>query len=553
MQNFYYLCFQNTNKMIRKTLISSAVLCFSIHFSIAQLTEKERFDISKNLDIFNSIYKELCLYYVDSIAFEDIIRENIDFMLRRIDPYTEYIPEEDMPNFLLQTTGEYGGIGAIITSDSNNVFVSEPYEGLPAALSGLQAGDILIEIDGENLTGKTSSFASERLKGQPNTAVKIKFQRRGEKKPREIEITRRRIEIDPVTYFGVLPENTGYIYLSSFTTHSARSVGMALDSLKKQNIKSLIIDVRDNGGGVVEDCLEMLNLFVPKGKVLLSMRSKAPQPNRIYRAGRDAVDTEIPLAVLVNRQSASASEIFAGALQDLDRAVIVGTRTYGKGLVQSSRPLPYNGQLKLTTAKYYIPSGRCIQAIDYSNRNDDGSASQVPDSLTSVFYTEGGREVRDGGGITPDITVEHKKLPTMLYYLDGRNIFFDFVVEWRQKHPKIASPEIFSVDENIWQSFTDFVKARNFSYDRQSEKALAGLKEIMDFEGYLATASNEIKALEAKLHPNLDRDLSLQRDLISDFLSREIMRQYYYAKGEIIYSLKNDDDVRKAIEVLQKN
>jgi carboxyl-terminal processing protease len=538
--------------MIRKSQTFILLLAFSVNFASAQLTEKARFDISKNLDIFNSVFKELCLSYVDSIAPEKIIRENIDFMLRRLDPYTEYIPEEEMPDFLMQTTGEYGGVGAVITSDSNNVFISEPYEGLPAALAGLQAGDILLEINGESLIRKTSSFASARLKGQPNTAVKIKFQRKGEKKPREIEIIRQQIEINPITYFGVLPDNIGYIYLSSFTTHSAQSVRLALDSLKRQGIKALIFDLRDNGGGVVEDCLEILNFFIPKGKTLLTMKSKAPQPDRVFRTGRDAVDEKLPLAVLVSRQSASASEIFAGALQDLDRGIVVGSRTYGKGLVQAPRPLPYNGQLKLTTAKYYIPSGRCIQAIDYSHRNDDGSASSIPDSLTSVFKTAEGREVRDGGGITPDIQVEHKPIPTMLYYLEGRNIFFDFVVEWRQNHRHIASPETFSLDEETWNAFTAFVKKKNFTYDRQSEKAIATLKEIMDFEGYYATASEEFKALENKLQPNLDRDLALHREMISDYLSREILRQYYYAKGEIIYSLRNDEDLEKAVEEIKK-
>lgn len=536
---------------MRKLLLLGLILSFSCGLVRAQLSEKDRFDMAKNLDIYNSLFKELSMYYVDSIAVEKIIKENISFMLRRLDPYTEYISEEEMPEFLLQTTGEYGGIGAMITSDTSKVFISEPYEGMPATLAGLQAGDVLLEINGESVVGKTSAFASERLKGQPNTKVKIKFQRPGENKIREVTINRTRIEIDPVTYYGVLPGKIGYIYLSGFTTHSAQSLRSALEDLKtNQDIKSLIIDVRDNGGGVVEDCLEILNYFIPKGELLLTMKGKVRQLDRIYRATQAAIDPEIPLAILVSRQSASASEILAGTLQDLDRAVIVGTRTYGKGLVQSPRQLPYSGQLKLTTAKYYIPSGRCIQAIDYSHRNEDGSVSYIPDSLTSAFQTSKGRPVRDGGGIMSDIVVDKKKIPTMLYYMDAGNIFFNFVVQWRQKHPNIASPENFTLSEEDYREFMTFVKSKSFNYDRQSEKALNNLKEIMEFEGYLDAASDEFKALEDKLKPDLDRDLNLYKEQISDFLTREIMKQYYLAKGEIIYSLREDEDVKKAVEIL---
>jgi len=512
----------------------------------AQMTEQERFDVSKNLEIFNYLFKELNLYFVDSVAPEKTMRKTVDFMLNSLDPYTEYIPEEDLSDFMLQTTGEYGGIGSIISSDSINVFISEPYEGMPAALAGLLPGDVLLEINGESVVRKKTSYASERLKGQPNTVVEVLFRRPGENEPRKVSITRKRIEIDPVTYYGVLSDNVGYIYLAGFTTHSAASFRQAFDNLKKQGIRSLIIDLRDNGGGVVDDCLEMLNMFVPKGEILLTMKGKAPSQDRVYKAVRQPVDTLIPLAVLVNHQSASASEIFAGALQDLDRGVVVGSRTYGKGLVQSSRSLPFNGQLKLTTAKYYIPSGRCIQAIDYSHRNDDGSVQSIPDSLTSVFKTRKGREVRDGGGITPDIAVEQERMPTILYYLEGRNVFFNFVVEWRQRHPVVASPEKFELTDSIYTAFADYVKKINFQYDRQSEKALSALKEIMQFEGYLETAPAEFAALESKLRPDLDRDLALFRDTIADCLAHEIMRQYYFAKGEIIYSLRTDKEVKRA-------
>ncbi|MDR1372605.1 MAG: S41 family peptidase [Dysgonamonadaceae bacterium] len=537
-------------KLFRNLFTLFVSLYFSLCTANSQLTETERLDILKNLDIYNSVFKELSLYFVDSIAFEKTIHENIDFMLQRLDPYTEYIPEEEMSDFMLQTTGEYGGIGAIINSDSTKIFISEPYEGMPAAEAGLIAGDVLLEINGESLANKKSDFASERLKGRPNTKVKIKYRRIGEW-TREETITRRLIEINPVTYYGVLPSNIGYICLSSFTTHSARSVRDAINDLKQnRGITSLIIDLRDNSGGVVEDCIEILNLFIPRGQTLLTMKSKAPLPDKVFRTLQDAVEPEMPVAVLVNQMSASASEIFAGAMQDLDRGTVIGNRTFGKGLVQTSRPLPYNGQLKLTVAKYYIPSGRCIQAINYSHRNEDGSVSNIPDSLTHIFHTAKGREVKDGGGITPDIIVENKQLPTMLYYLDGQNIFFNFAVEWRQKHPKIDSPETFVLSEETYLEFISYVKSKDFKYDIQSEKALDRLKEIMKLEGYMDTAADEFKALENLLKPDLERDLYLYRDQISDFLSTEIMRQYYLAKGEIIYSLRNDDGVKKATEVL---
>jgi carboxyl-terminal processing protease len=535
---------------MRKFIFFGLILALHCGVSNAQLSEKEHFDIAKYLDIYNSLFKELNLFYVDSIDVKKTTVDNINSMLRRLDPYTEYIPEEDMSDFVLMTTGEYGGIGAMISSRNGKVLISDPYEGMPAALAGLQPGDVLLEINGESMEGKNSVFVSEHLKGQPNTKVKIKFQRLGEKKVREITIDRKRIEIDPVTYYGVLPGNTGYIYLSGFTTHSAQSVRNALEDFRTKGINSLIIDVRDNPGGVVEDCLEILNYFLPKGELLLSMKGKSRQLDRTYRSTQQAIVPEIPVAILVNHRSASASEILSGTLQDLDRAVVVGSRTYGKGLVQASRELPFEGKLKLTTAKYYIPSGRCIQAIDYSHRNEDGSVSHIPDSLTTVFYTSKGRPVRDGGGITPDFVTEDKKIPTLFYYIEAENLFFDFVVQWRLQHPAIASPEKFVLTAEDYAEFKAFIKSKDFNYNRQSEKALENLKEIMDFEGDLESASAEFKALENKLKPDLNRDLDLYKDPLSDFLTREIMRQFYYAKGEIIYSLQSDEDVKKAIEIL---
>jgi carboxyl-terminal processing protease len=535
---------------MRKFIFWGLILTLNCNILQAQLTEKERFEVSKNLDVYNALFKELSMFYVDSIDPKKIIEDNINFMLSRLDPYTVYIPEEKMSGFVIQTTGEYGGVGALISSRKDAIYIADPYEGMPAALAGLQAGDVLLEIDGVSMVGQNSTFASERLKGQPNTQMKVKFQRAGEKKPKEVTITRKRIQFNPVTHYGVLPGNVGYICISEFTTFSAQSTKSALDDLKtNKGITSLIIDVRDNPGGVVEDCMEILNYFLPKGELLLSMKGKVRQTDRTFRATQQAIDPNIPIVVLVNGNSASASEILAGTFQDLDRAVIIGNRTYGKGLVQSSRPLPYEGRLKLTTAKYYIPSGRNIQAIDYSHRNEDGDAPYIPDSLTSVFHTAKGRPVHDGGGIIPDFVIEERKLPTITFYMEMENIFFDFVVQWRTKHPKIASPDDFVLTDSIYNEFKDFVKAKDFNYDRQSERLMENLKEIMRFEGYMDSASQEFQALEEKLKPDLDRDLKVYKDQLSNILSRQIMKQYYYAKGEVKYSLR-DNYVKKALDIL---
>jgi carboxyl-terminal processing protease len=322
------------------------------------------------------------------------------------------------------------------------------------------------------------------------------------------------------------------------------------DLISNHSIRSLILDVRDNGGGVVEDCLEMLNFFLPKGELLLSMKGKAKALDRIYRATQSPVTPDLPLVILVNHNSASASEILSGTIQDLDRGIVVGTRTFGKGLVQSTRPLPYDGRLKLTTAKYYIPSGRSIQAIDYAHRNEDGSVLFIPDSLTTVYYTSKGRPVKDGGGILPDFVVEDEKIPTIVYYMEAKYIFFDFVVQWRAKHPQIASPSEFVLTEDVYEEFMAFVKSKDFTYDIQSERAMESLKAIMDFEGYTETASDEIQALEKKLKPDLDRDLDLYKKSISKYLAMQIMKQYYYAKGQLIYELKDDATLTQAKEIL---
>ncbi|GHV10314.1 peptidase S41 [Bacteroidia bacterium] len=515
----------------------------------AQLTEKQRFEISKNLDIYNSLFSELNLHYVDTLNAEELIPKDIDYLLQRLDPYTEYIPKEEMTDFQFMTTGEYGGIGSIISLRNNKIIIAEPYEGMPAALAGLIPGDEILAIDGENMKDKAISYISGHLKGQPNTTFTLQYQRIGEKEPREVTLERKRIHINPVTYYTVLKNNIGYIYLSDFTTQSASAVKEALLALKNKGITSLILDVRNNGGGVVEDCLEMLNFFLPKGELLLTMKGRTPQTNHEYRAETAPVEPKLPLAILVNGHSASASEILSGTVQDADRGVIVGSRTYGKGLVQSSRPLPYDGKLKLTTARYYIPSGRSIQAIDYANRDEDGRAIAIPDSLTKEFYTKNYRPVRDGGGILPDFVVE-EKTPTLLLYLEAKRMFFDFVSEWRATHPEIADAENLVITDTLYNEFKNFVNSHDFTYDRQSEKALESLKKVMEFENYYEAASEEFQALADKLKPDLNRDFELYKRQIFNHLGMQMAKQYYYHKGQLIYALRDDDVLNKAIEVL---
>lgn len=536
--------------MYIKHIVISLFLTAFLSGLCAQTTDdSHRFELSKSLDIFNSAIKELDLFYVDSIQPALLIREGLNSMLAKLDPYTNYIPEEEQKDFKFMTTGEYAGIGSIITTREGRTYIAEPYADMPAALAGLRAGDEILEID--NVKISQISDPSEKLKGQPNTKVRIKYQRPGAKRPATIDITRKRIQLNPVTYYGVVGQNTGYIYLSGFTDQCAQEVKKAFEEMKKnQGITSLILDMRNNPGGIMEEAIQIVNLFVPKGKIVLTTKGKLKQWDRTYRTTLNPVDEEIPIAVLVNNNSASASEIVSGAIQDLDRGIIVGRRTFGKGLVQAARELPYNSSIKITSSKYYIPSGRCLQAIDYSHRAPDGSVGVIPDSLTAEFKTENGRIVRDGGGVTPDFALEEDRKANITYYLQADLSIFDYVTQWVQKYPRIAPAEEFVFPEKDYNDFKEFIKNKDFKYDRQSEKALASLKEIMDFEGYSAHAAEELKALENKLKPDLDKDLELNKTDIIDLLSNEIVKRYYYQKGEVIQSLKKDKDLNEALRVL---
>lgn len=510
-----------------------------------------RFEVSKQLEILNALVKEVQLFYVDSVETEKMVRRGIDAMLKGLDPYTEYYPEQETENVKMLVTGEYGGIGAFIRARDGGVIISEPFEGMPAALAGLKAGDRILMIDTADVTKATTQRVSELLKGVPNSKVTLKIERRGEKKPMKVEIVRKQVAVKQVVHYGVYGNGTGYIYLEGFREKSADEVREAFEDLKKNHhITSLVLDLRDNGGGLLSSAVQIVNLFVPKGREVLSTRSRMKFWDRTYRTTLDPVDSVIPMAVIINGSSASASEIVSGALQDMDRAVLIGNRSFGKGLVQTPRDLPYDGQVKITTSKYYIPSGRCIQQLDYSHRDADGSVSAVPDSLTSVFYTANGRPVRDGGGIRPDFEMEDKKTPTILFYLINDFTLFDYVTDWVREHPTIAPAREFVFSDADYEVFKKRLKDAGFTYDRQSEKALKALKETAEFEGYLAEDSAVFVALEARLKPNLDRDLERYKDEIKRLISTEIAKRYYFQEGGMIETLKDDKTLKKALEVL---
>lgn len=514
-------------------------------------SDRKDFEISRNLDIFNSLFKELNLFYVDTIDAEKAISNGVNAMLSRLDPYTEYIPEKEKEDFFFSTTGEYAGIGSLIMERDKAVYISEPYEGMPAQLAGLRPGDKIVMIDNDSVAGWRSAAVSERLKGPANTKLKVTVERPGVEGVLTFDIIRKKIQMPAVPYYDVVCDSVGYIYLSSFTDSAADEVKHALQELKRQGITSLVLDLRSNGGGILEQAVQIVNLFVPKGVEVLSTRGRNKKMDKIYKTTQEPVDEHIPLAVLIDGGTASSSEIVAGALQDLDRAVIVGSRSFGKGLVQSTRPLPYNGMLKVTIARYYIPSGRLIQAIDYSHRNPDGSVARIPDSLTHEFKTAHGRIVRDGGGIKPDVETSFERRGNISYYLMKDFYFFDFATQYAAAHDTIAPAKEFVLPDSVYNDFKAFVKSKNFKYDKQSERILADLKEVAKFEGYFdENTQKQFEALEACLNHDLDRDLETFRDEIGQLLSIEIVKRYYYQKGEIIESIKDDKDLTEACTIL---
>ncbi|MBX9187484.1 S41 family peptidase [Bacteroides sp. K03] len=534
----------------RQNGIIAVIVLIAVAFFGFKKGDDRNFQIAKNLDIFNAIVKELDMFYVDTIDPNKTIREGIDNMLYSLDPYTVYYPENDQDELEMMVKGSYGGIGSLIRYNPKLQYtvIAEPYEGMPAAESGLKAGDILLEIDGKDL--KNNSDVSTLLRGQVGTSFKLKIQRPGVKEPLEFTIVRRSIQMPTIPYYGIMEGQVGYINLSSFSGSPSKDFKKAFLDLKKQGATSLVIDLRNNGGGLLDQAVEIVNFFVPRGKTIVTTKGKIKQASNTYKTLREPLDTDIPIAVLVNSGTASSSEILSGSLQDLDRAVIVGNRTYGKGLVQVPRSLPYGGNLKITTSKYYIPSGRCVQAIDYAHRNEDGSVARIPDSLTTVFHTAAGREVRDGGGVSPDIEVKQERLPNILYYLVRDNLIFDYATDYCLKHPVVASAEKFELTDADYTDFKNKVKGADFKYDQQSEKILKTLKEAAEFEGYMKEASDEFKALENKLTHNLDRDLDYFSKDIKAMIAEEIIKRYYYQRGAIIQQLKGDNELDEAVKIL---
>ena len=539
------------NKKLLSIIAFICILPISSHAgSVNDSTDNRLEEISRNLDLFNLLFKELDSYYVDTIDSKKVLKTGIDAMMSKLDPYTVYIPEEEEEDFNFMITGEYAGVGASIGKIGDYICFTEIYEGTPSYKNGIKAGDRIIEIAGKNASKMSVSDVSELLRGEKNTNFKLVLQNPITGKQRKLTVTREKITLPTIEYCDTLEKGIGYIRFSSFTEKSAELFKNAfLDLKENKKIESLIIDLRNNPGGLLDQVTEIVNYFIENQSVIVYTKSKVKALDETYKATKNPIDNKIPIVVLVNNNSASASEVFSGAMQDLDRAVIVGERTYGKGLVQSSRPLPFGGTLKVTISKYYIPSGRCVQAINYAERNEDGSVKRIPDSLTTEFKTKNGRIVRDGGGILPDVKMERKELSTISYRLYKENIIFNYAVDYIASHSKIDNPKEFQYTE--YDQFKEYAKKQNFSYKLKMEEYISALKDIAKEEGYLEHSQNEFDALEKKLSHNLDQDLNLFEKEIRRLISLEIMKQLYYQKGYITESLKYDMMKEEAIKILK--
>ena len=539
---------------MKKIILFTCLLFSSI--SIFANSNDKYFELSKNLEIFNSLYKSLNLHYVDTIPLNKMVKAGIDGMLRNIDPYTVYIPAEKEEDFALMTTGEYAGVGAIITQRDSAIYINEVYVDMPAYNTGLRAADKIVSVDKTEITKKhTTSQVSEMLRGIPGTDVKVGILHPGETKVKYYNITRKQIYINPITYYNVVADSIGYINLSSFTDDCSSEVKKAYLELKEKGIKGLIIDLRNNGGGLLREAINICNFFLPKGEVIVSTKGRIESDNTTYKAHNNPIDIDIPLIIMVNDESASASEIVAGAMQDLDRAVIVGNRTFGKGLVQGTFPVAYDGKLKVTTAKYYTPSGRCIQAINYTQKEGEKS-DIIPDSLTTEFKTKGGRIVRDGRGITPDVKYTHKNdadsisRAYLCYELILQNVCFDYATDFKLKHPSISSVKDFSITDSIYEDFKKFAISKDFKYENLSEKKLKDLIEIIKKENAYEENKELLDSLESKLKHNTEAELDKFRDDVSEILAAEIVKRYYFSKGEAEQFLKTDETLDLSIEIL---
>jgi len=509
------------------------------------------FEISKNLDIFATLFREVNMYYVDETNPGDMMKTAIDGMLEDLDPYTNYIPESEIEDHRFMTTGQYGGIGALVRQKGDYIYISEPYEGKPAQKAGLQAGDALLEVDGKSVKGKNTADVVKMLKGVPNTKVNIKVKREGTEDALSFSVMREEIKINNVPYYGMIDDKTGYIKLTGFTDDAGKEVKDALAELKsKYNAQSVILDLRDNPGGLLREAINISNVFCEKGQEVVSTRGKVKEWDKSYKALNAPVDTEIPLVVLVSRGSASASEIVSGTMQDLDRGVIVGQRSFGKGLVQTTRPLSYNAQVKITTSKYYIPSGRCIQALDYTHRNDDGSVGKVPDSLITPFKTKNGRVVYDGGGVNPDFKTPIHKYSQILQSLVLKSLIFDYATQYKLKHPSIVAAKDFKLTDAEYDEFVAWLADKEYDYTTKSEDLLKQLKSVAEKEKYFDAAAIEFTALKDKMTHDKKSDLYKFKVEIQEFLESEIVSRYYYQKGKIENGFKYDVEVKEALAIL---
>lgn len=533
-------------KLIFVITISSLILISAISIS----NDDKYFQIAKNLDIFATLYKEVNAYYVDEVNPNTLIQKGINAMLNSLDPYTDYISEDNIEDYRTVTTGQYGGIGALVGKRNGVNYIIMPYEGYPAHKAGLNIGDEILAINGIPVSDKNTEEISKLLKGQAKSSIELSIKRYNKEEPFKVELKREKITIDNVPYFGMVNSEIGYVKLSDFTTEAGKEVKKAVKELKKTGANKLILDLRGNPGGLLNEAINVSNIFIEKGNEIVSTKGKVTSWNKNYLALDEALDTKIPLAVLINRSSASASEIVSGVVQDYDRGILVGRKTFGKGLVQATRPLSYNSQLKVTTAKYYIPSGRCIQAIDYSNRNPDGSVGKIPDSLKAEFKTENGRIVYDGGGVDPDVEVEARNYAPVTNALVSKNLIFDFATEYFYNHTAEPDSRYFEIDNALYEEFKNWVQTKDFSYSTNVEKSVDELVTAAENEKYYQNIEDEIQVLKKEIKNSKNSDLITFRDEIARLLKREIVSRYHLQAGVIEASFLNDLDVMKAIEIL---